>query len=154
MHRSLRSLPKGARIASQASWASSVASSSSSPSRLLSTSAAAAHSPLKSGPAAIGSKLFRSRFHTAAALQSPAPTAPSKAAVVEEIQPAATGLQKWSKYLPKVSRSSLLSSFAFVCMFLNRQVMCALFPFFPFLSLRDRLSALTSRRCFLSARED
>ncbi|KAN0062371.1 carbamoyl-phosphate synthase (glutamine-hydrolyzing) cpa2 [Thecaphora frezii] len=111
MHRSIRVMPKGARLAGSAWTAPTPCSSrllsAALPQRSLATTAASASTALQNGPATLGSKVFRSRFHTASAFQSPAPTAPTSAATVEPTQPTASGLQQWSKYLPKVERSDV-----------------------------------------------
>lgn len=101
MYRSIRAVSRGANSASQ------LASTSQLPTavRTLHSNAATASLNCKR-LATCASQLFRSRFSTSALLNAPASSRVAGAAV-KDIEPAATGLQKWSKYLPKVERSDV-----------------------------------------------
>ncbi|PWN47839.1 putative arginine-specific carbamoyl-phosphate synthetase, ammonia chain [Violaceomyces palustris] len=111
MLRSVRSLQKGARLASGSSPSSSLASSSLLPSTFRSlsssSSASASASTSRHRLAARSKFAYRSSFHTAAVLSEPTPTNPANAKHADEIRPASNGLQKWAKYLPKVERQDV-----------------------------------------------
>ncbi|KAJ1021753.1 hypothetical protein NDA13_005367 [Ustilago tritici] len=103
MYRSIRAFSRGANSAASLQ----VASTSQLPTAARNLHSQAATYSLKTKSLATsGSKVFRSRFSTSALLKSPTPS-PVADAEVKDMKPAATGLQKWSKYLPKVERSDV-----------------------------------------------
>lgn len=94
------------RFASTAAHASS-SSASFSATRSLTTSPSSTAAASSIAARRAGSAKTVRCLHTAYAKHSPAPTAPVQAKHVSAIDPSATGLQKWQKYLPKVERSDV-----------------------------------------------
>lgn len=106
MHRSLRLVPTGARLSPSLSSSASSSSSSLRSSSLRSSysTSAASSSPLylRARTRATATATRSAGFHTSTYRLEPVPSKARNAQHADEIKPVATGLQKWSKYLPKV----------------------------------------------------